>query len=151
MNPPVRRTTMKMLRKFTQFTSIFAVAALLAPGVVYGDDAKAIKDTSDIDTHIYAIGDAINIEKRSVKVSYADLNLNNEKGAAVLYRRLQVASESVCDVRLARDQRSMTWMRIADDCYESALSEAVDTIGSELLLSLHQGTKPPMMVAATPK
>lgn len=142
---------MKMLRTFTMFMSVLAVAAVFAPGVTYGDEAKTTKATSDIDEHIYAVSDAIHVEKVSVKVPYADLNLNNEKGAAVLYRRLKNASKSVCGVRLARDRKCLRCKKMADDCYETALSRAVDAVGSELLLSLHQGTKPPEMHAAAPK
>ncbi len=140
---------MKTLRIATMFMPFFAVAAALAPAIVHGDEAKAIRDLSGIDVHIYALGESINVEKHSVKVSYADLNLDNEKGAAALYGRLQKASKSVCGVRLARDLRSLRWIRVADECYERALSTAVDAVGSERLLSLHQGTKPAELYAAT--
>jgi UrcA family protein len=142
---------MKALRTFVTFVSAFAIASAFGSGIAYGDEADTTKPTAEIDGHVYAIGDSIHVEKRSVKVSYADLNLNNEKGVAVLYRRLHVASESVCGVRLARDQKSMRFMKIAEDCYEEALSRAVDAVGSELLLAHHQGTESPEMFATAPK
>ena len=142
---------MKTLRSFATLMSAFAVAAVFAPGIAFGEDTDATEPKSDIGAHIYAFGDSLRVERRSVKVPYADLNLAEEKGAAVLYRRLQVASESVCGIRLARDQRSLRWTKIAEDCYERALSAAVDSVGSEVLLSLHKGTKPPEMYAAAPK
>ena len=142
---------MKTLRTLITLMSAVAVAAIVAPGIAYGDEADATRPDSDVDAHIYAIGDSIHVEKRSVDVSYADLNLNNEKGVAILYRRLQDASESVCGIQLARDQKCMRCKKIAEECYENALSRAVDAIGSELLLSLHQGTEPPEIYAATPK
>ena len=142
---------MKTLRTLVRFLSALAIVAAFGSGVAYGEEADTTKPTAEIDGHVYTIGDSAHVEKRSVKVSYADLNLNNEKGIAVLYRRLQVASESVCGVRLARDQRSLRFMKIADDCYEEALSRAVDAVGSDLLLALHQGTEPPEIFATAPK
>jgi len=79
---------MKALRTFVTFMSAFAIASAFGSGIAYGDEADTTKPTAEIDGHVYAIGDSIHVEKRSVKVSYADLNLNNEKGVAVLYRRL---------------------------------------------------------------
>ena len=142
---------MKALRTFASFLSAFAIVAAFGTGIAYGEEADTTKPTAEIDSHVYAIGDSVYVEKRSIKVSYADLNLSNEKGVAVLYRRLQVASESVCGIRLARDQKSMRFMKIAEDCYEDALSRAVDAVGSELLLALHRGTEPPEMFATEPR
>ena len=142
---------MKTLKSFAALMSAFALASAFGSGIAYGEEADTTKPTAEIDAHIYAIDDSVHVEKRSVKVSYADLNLDSEKGVAVLYRRLQVASESVCDLRLARDQRDMQFMRIAKDCYENALSRAVDAVGSERLLALHQGMEPPERYVAAPK
>ena len=142
---------MKTLRTLVTFLSALAIVAAFGSGVAYGEEADTTKPTAEIDSHVYAIGDSIHVEKRSVKVSYADLDLNDEKGVSVLYRRLQVASESVCGIRLARDQKSMRFMNIAKDCYKEALSRAVDAVGSELLLALHQGTEPPEIFATAPK
>ena len=142
---------MKTLRTLVTFLSAFAIVSAFGSGIAYGEEADTTKPTAEIDGHVLAIGDSVHVEKRSVKVSYADLNLNNEKGVALLYRRLQVASEKVCDIRLARDQKSMRFMKIAKDCYETALSRAVDAVGSERLLALHQGTEPREMYAAAPK
>ena len=139
---------MKTLRSFVTLVSAFAVAAVVGPGIAYGEDAEANEPTSDVTQNIYAVADAVKFDEVSVTVPYADLNLNNEKGAAVLYRRLQIASESVCGTRLARDQRCLRSQRIADDCYHRALTTAVEAVGSEVLLSLHQGTKPAEMYAA---
>ena len=97
------------------------------------------------------MGEAIKFDEVSVTVPFGDLNLNNEKGAAVLYRRLQIASESVCGVRIAREQRCLRSQRLADDCYHRALTTAVESVGSEMLASLHQGTEPTEMLAAKAK
>ena len=142
---------MKTLRLFVTLMSAFALIAVAGPGIAYGEEAEAVEPASDVDEHIYAVADAIIFDEVSVTVPFADLNLNNEQGAAVLYRRLQIASESVCGVRLAKDQRCLRSQRIADDCYHRALTTAVDSVGSEVLLSLHQGTKPAEMYAAKVK
>lgn len=137
---------MKALKLIVSVVSAIAVATLFGTGVAFADETAP-----DIDEHIYAVGDAIKFDEVSVTVPFADLNLNNEKGAAVLYRRLQIASESVCGVRLARDQRSLRSQRVADDCYHRALTTAVNSVDSELLASLHQGTEPAEMLAAKVK
>jgi len=142
---------MKTLKSFAALMSAFALASALGSGIAYGDEADATRPTSDIDTHIVSFGDSLGIERRSKNVSYGDLNINNEEGVAVLYRRLQVASAEVCSVRRAWQRKCRSCMRDAKECYEDALSRAVEAVGSELLLALHQGTEPPEMYAATPK
>ena len=142
---------MKTLKSFVTLMSAFALVAVAGPGIAYGEEAEAVEPASGVDEHIYAVADAIKFDEVSVTVPFADLNLNNEQGAAVLYRRLQIASESVCGVRLAKDQRCLRSQRIADDCYHRALTTAVESVGSEVLLSLHQGTKPAEMYAAKVK
>ena len=142
---------MKTFKSFAALMSAFAMAAAFGSGIAYGDEADATEPASDIDMHIYSFGDSLDIERNSVTVTYADLNINNEEGAAVLYRRLQAASKSVCGIRFPRAQKDLQFKKIAEDCYDDALSRAVDAIGSELLLSLHQGTEPPEVYAATPE
>ena len=139
---------MKFARLCFSTISAIAVAAVIGPGAALADDAEAVKPGAEIDQHIYAVGDAIKFDEVSVTVPFADLNLNNEKGAAVLYRRLEIASETVCGVRLARDQRCLRAQRLADDCYTRALNTAVESVGSDMLMSLHRGEKPAAMLAA---
>lgn len=141
---------MKALRTFVTFMSAFAIASAFGSGIAYGDEADTTSPTSDINTHIVSFGDSLGIERRSKNVSYGDLNINNEEGVAVLYRRLQDASAEVCSVRRAWKRKCTKCMRDAKDCYEDALSKSVDAVGSELLLALHQGTEPPETYAARP-
>lgn len=142
---------MKALRTLVTFMSALVIASAFGPGIAYGDEADATEATSDIDTHIYSFGDSLDVERLSVTVSYGDLNISSEEGVAVLYRRLQAASKSVCGIRLAWKQKCMRCIRLARDCYEDSLSRSVDAVGSELLLSLHQGTEPPETYAAAPE
>jgi UrcA family protein len=142
---------MKTFKSFAALMSAFAMAAAFGSGIAYGDEADATKPTSDVDTHIISFGDSLGIERRSMNVSYGDLNINNEEGVAVLYRRLQNASAEVCNVRRAWQRKCTSCMRDAKQCYEDALSKTVDAVGSDLLLALHQGTEPPETYAAAPK
>ncbi len=72
----------------------------------------------------------------SVKVSYADLNLEKQEGAKALYRRLQQASRQACDVR-GLDTEWTKNMRDGRQCYQQALSEAVAEVDNELLSQIH--------------
>jgi UrcA family protein len=66
----------------------------------------------------------------TAKVSYSDLNLQNEAGARVLYRRLQSAAERVCG---SGEQHNRAWQQ----CYETALADAVRSVGAPKLLAVH--------------
>ena len=77
------------------------------------------------------------IDDAAVKVSYADLNINNEAGAKVLYAMLQRASQEVCGVGSHDILRSLTETKKARACYEKALTAAIQKIDSELLTVIH--------------
>jgi len=77
------------------------------------------------------------MEDTAVKVSYADLNINNEAGARVLYSRLQQASREVCGVRPFVEHGSVEAVSEARRCYNDALESAVSKIGSEMLSEIH--------------
>jgi len=142
---------MKTMRLHPSMMTAVAIAAVAAFGTAFAGDPAPVEPASDIGDHVYAIGDAIKFDQVSIAVPYADLNLDNEQGAAVLYRRLQFASESVCGVRIAKVRRCLASKRLADDCYHRTLTRAVESVGSEVLLSLHQGKKPAEMYASTVK
>jgi UrcA family protein len=67
----------------------------------------------------------------TARVNYADLNLRSEAGARALYRRLQRAAERVCD-DAGRHSRA------SRECYETALADAVNSIGAPKLVELHR-------------
>ena len=77
------------------------------------------------------------IDTAAVNVSFADLNIDNTAGAKILYARLQRASQEVCGIGSHVDVRSVTETRKARDCYEKALSAAVDKIDSDTLRNIH--------------
>ena len=72
-----------------------------------------------------------------ISVSFADLNINNEAGARVLYGRLQAASESVCSMDSYRELGSLARVAEAEACYEETLDKAVAKIGSDMLSKIH--------------
>ena len=82
-------------------------------------------------------GSPSHIDTAAVNVSFSDLNIDNTAGAKILYARLQRASKEVCGVGSHVDVRSLTETRKARDCYEKALSAAVDKIDSERLTDIH--------------
>ena len=86
---------------------------------------------------IASAADENDIKVRTVKVSYADLDLKKPEGAKALYRRLQKASRQACDVRPPREVGSAKRVNEAKKCYSVALKAAVDEVDSELLSQIH--------------
>ena len=73
----------------------------------------------------------------SVKVSYADLNLEKQEGAKALYRRLQQASKQACDHCGIKIAGTLSRMADAHRRYREALSTAVEQIDNELVTNIH--------------
>ena len=78
-----------------------------------------------------------NLQGVSVKVSFADLNLEKQAGAKALYRRLQQASKQACDVRGLMNAGSVRRIAETQRCYREALSVAVEKVDNELLTQIH--------------
>ncbi len=108
---------MKESKLFKGLLATIIVAALGAPAIA----------SADADSELQGV---------SVKVSYADLNLEKQEGAKALYLRLQQASRQACDVR-GLDTEWAKNMRDARQCYQQALSEAVAEVDNELLSQIH--------------
>jgi len=94
------------------------VVILSAPTIALADAKSGVKDVS-------------------VKVSYADLDLEKQGGAKALYRRLQQASRQACDVRGLNVEGSLKRTSEARRCYRDALSAAVEKIDSDLMTQIH--------------
>jgi UrcA family protein len=71
------------------------------------------------------------IEPRSVTVRFADLDTTNVQGAAVLFRRIRSAAESVC--KDLRPDRQLGLMQQYDNCLRVALGNAVAEIDRPML------------------
>ena len=94
------------------------VVALGAPAISFSDDKNELKGVS-------------------VKVSYADLNLEKQEGARALYRRLQQASKQACDFHGSNIGGSVVRFAAMRRCYQEALSAAVEKIDNELVTNIH--------------
>ena len=86
---------------------------------------------------IASAGDKNELKGVSVKVSYADLNLEKEEGAQALYRRLQQASKQACDFHGFINAGSVKRLAETRRCYREALSAAVEQIDNELVTNIH--------------
>ncbi len=116
---------MKESKLFKSLVAIFMVIVLSGPAVV--------------------LAGTINyIEVGKASVSYADLNLENEEGVRVLYRRLKQASGKLCSATPPRIAGSVPKYYIGTygqdrQCYREALSNAVDKFDNEDLTRIHAG------------
>lgn len=79
------------------------------------------------------------IKGKSVKVSYADLNLEKQAGAKVLYRRLQQASKQACGVESLQVAGSVSAVTKMHQCYRETLTSAVRNVDSNELTRIHEG------------
>ena len=73
----------------------------------------------------------------SVKVKFADLDIESKAGARVLYARLQQASKKACNVSPYTQDRSLASMAEAKSCYKGTLAKAVGKIDSKALAEIH--------------
>ena len=109
------------MNRSTLFKSLVATIVIIALGIPV----------------IASADDKSELQGKSLKVSYADLNLQKQEGAKVLYRRLELASKQVCDLNRAQDEGSAKRMSDARQCYKLALTAAVEEIDNELLTQIH--------------
>lgn len=82
-------------------------------------------------------GSPSDLENGGIAVSYADLNLQNEEGVQVLYRRLRQASRDVCGDTPLKLVGPV--LRQANECYRETLTEAVEKVDNENLTRIHAG------------
>ncbi len=111
---------MKESKLFKSLVATFVVIVLSGPAVVLAGTPSYIEDAN-------------------VTVSYADLNLENEEGVRVLYRRLQHASREVCGVTSLLIAGSIGHLQGTKQSYRETLSNAVDNIDNEDLTRILAG------------
>ena len=102
------------------FVPLLATAAIAAPAAGF---AAAPTHLSDV----------------SVKVSYADLDIESKAGASVLYSRLKRASEEVCGIKPHVINGSLADTLKARTCFRETLEASVDKIDSDALTAIHTG------------
>jgi UrcA family protein len=86
---------------------------------------------------IAAAADKSDLQGVSVKVSYADLNLEKQEGAKALYRRLQLASRRACDYQSLRIAGSLQRATATKKCYHQSLANAVGDLDNDLVTQIH--------------
>mgnify|MGYP001820094157 CR=1 FL=1 len=86
-----------------------------------------------------AIASADELKGRTEKVTYADLDVQKEQGAEVLYMRLQQASKRVCGMESARTAGGVRVLSHKQECYRTTLDQAVAKIDNAALTSIHEG------------
>ncbi len=117
---------MKESKLFRSLVATFVVIVLSGPAVVLADKITYF-------------------EAGKARVSYADLNLENEESVRVLYRRLQRASNKLCSDAPPKIAGSLPIIYQLSNgvenrqCYREALSNAVDKIDNEDLTRIHAG------------
>ena len=79
------------------------------------------------------------LQGRSEKVVYSDLNVVKEAGAQALYRRLQQASKRVCGVESVQSAGGIRILSEQRDCYQDAMNKAVARIDNSVLTAIHEG------------
>ena len=84
-------------------------------------------------------GPPSDFEDAEVAVSYADLNLETEKGVQTLYRRLQHASKEISGVPSLRIVGSLRRLQETRQYYRETLSNAVESFNNERLSKIHAG------------
>jgi UrcA family protein len=74
--------------------------------------------------------EAENFDAPQVKVTFGDLDVTQPQGAAVLYRRIKTAAETVCSPYWATGFAARA---DAYDCVRTAIAEAVTTVDQPAL------------------
>ena len=109
---------MKESKLYRYLLAAIVVVALGAPAIASADAKSDLKGVS-------------------VKVSYADMNLEKQEGAKALYGRLQQASKQVCEVSSVLGNGSVKQRTEARQCFKDVLSEAVEEIDNERVTQIH--------------
>jgi UrcA family protein len=80
--------------------------------------------------------EGVTVSAPTIKVSYADLDINKPRGLEVLYSRIQRAARSVCDYDYSI--KELARGRHAKACYETAMDDAVRQINRPTLTAFHR-------------
>jgi len=78
--------------------------------------------------------------RRTMVISFADLNVDTEAGAKVLYARLEKAAQAVCSSLESHDLPVRAkWLR----CYDAALSSAIAQVNKIAVTQLYKAAVGP--------
>lgn len=79
---------------------------------------------------------AAETRRAAVEVTYADLNLSSEEGAAALIRRLDQAAKQVCGV----DYRQRGFLRRTQRaCHDQTLTKAIANVDAPMVTQMYAG------------
>ena len=82
-----------------------------------------------------------------MKVSLADLNLDNPAGAKAALNRIQAAARLVCGGEV--DQRDLAQYRLQAACVAQSMNRAMADLGSPMVMAAKAGSGPrPVQEAA---
>ena len=82
-----------------------------------------------------AFADSLYDSVPSVHVRYGDLDLSTEQGSKILYHRITVAAQQVCE--RGADIRDLPARTRAEKCEADAISKAVNEVNSPQLAMVH--------------
>jgi UrcA family protein len=88
-------------------------------------------------------------EARELRVGYADLNVNSEAGAAVLFQRIRHAADRVCELPGTRDLGQLAAVK---SCTDHAIATAVEAVKAPALTRVYDakfGVLPAVTVLAS--
>jgi UrcA family protein len=74
-------------------------------------------------------------EVPQIHVKYSDLNVNSSAGAAVLYQRIRLAADRVCEISGSRDLA--VWAK-ERECARHAIAQAVSDVGNPTLTRVYE-------------
>lgn len=94
----------------------------------------AVSALSLVFTAGQALADGSGAAHRSVKVSYADLDLSKQAGAEALYQRIRTAARTVCG---RPSSREIVRLMLFRQCYGEAIDTAVKRIDISSLYAVH--------------
>ena len=80
---------------------------------------------------------------RSAEVSFRDLDLHTQSGAAKLYRRIQGAAQRVCGYEATLVKAQSIW----EHCVRPTVNAAVAKVNNPQLTALHTGRSSPAATA----
>lgn len=81
-------------------------------------------------------GNALASAADSVRVNFADLDLETTAGAKALYERIETASRNVCGIGSRIDSGTLKEQRDAKRCFRQSMKEALQAVGHDALARL---------------
>jgi UrcA family protein len=75
----------------------------------------------------------------AIRVSYEDLDLQNEKGARILLKRIEGAAAGICRSQVSSRMDNVRWFR---PCVREVMTRTVAQVNSPVLQALYENRAP---------